>query len=308
MNMKNYKTKEHLSASSAVVFRRCPRLYFYKIGCNLVKNKNKGLPLIFGSAIHAALPFAYNDPQKALLSFKEIWKDNDMFEDKKRNTMRATAMIENFHNHHKDNTFYTIEKLPQPTEYDLAERVSSDETPFVFDIDRRQVVVGRIDNAARHTANGHLFCVEYKTTSELSLRFLHGFQSNIQIFTYALALNIFARETYHGVILDALRVSPVNTETITMPIFVDSWMHEQTIKWYQKVADDIEKCENEEDFPCNRSLCTPYGAFGSCGYMCPYLDLCSIEDWTDLYQAFEVEERKPFIVKKAEEDKCSTQN
>ena len=195
MDMKNYETKEHLSASSAVTFRRCPRLYFYKSGCNLVKGKSTSLPLIFGSAIHAALPLAYTDTNAALLAFKEVWEDNDFFEDKKRSTERAIAMIENFHNHHKENAFYTIEKLPQSTEIDLADRVSSDETPFAFDVDRRQVVVGRIDNAARHTASRLKFCVEYKTTSELSPRFLHSFQSNIQILTYALAMNIFSDET-----------------------------------------------------------------------------------------------------------------
>jgi hypothetical protein len=297
MDMINYKRKEHLSASSASKFSRCPRYYFYDSGCRLTKGESD-IALKFGSAIHAALPLAYDNISIAFEAFKQVWGDRDNLGDDKRNSFRAMAMITDFFKHHCGNHIYSPHPITQPTEFDLAERNSSAEAPFAFDIDRPFVVVGRIDNAARHNSTGKLFCVEYKTTSELSQRFLQSFESNIQIFTYALAMNIMGDEEFSGVILDALRVSSKNVETVSYVIFVPPYQHERTIKWYQDIADDIIKCEEKQDFPCNWSACSPYGQHACNGYMCKYKDLCECEDFTDLIPAYEITEEKPFIIQK----------
>ena len=305
MKLKNYKPKPHLSPTSAINFARCPRLYFYKNGCNLRTSDITPIPLTFGSAIHAGLPLAYDDLDGALSAFHSVWQDTEG--DEKRNPRRAELMFANFYQFHQRHNVYTVLETPHDENYELVSRVSPVEQPFAFDIGTDHIVVGKIDNCGRHTASQKVFAIEYKTTSELSSRFLNSFLMNMQVFTYALALNISGTEECAGTIVEAIRVAkPLksganNTETVAYPISVPHHQHEETIKWYQGLSKGISKCERDEDFPMNQGMCNPYGAYGTCGYNCPYIELCQQEDWTDLYDAFVVEERKPFIIEKGKQ-------
>lgn len=298
--LEHYRPRKHLSINSLTNFARCPRRFFYNSGCGLVGGSISAM--VFGEAMHSALPSAYlGQIGVAHDKFQRIWNlgvaESRAFEDDKRNNERALAMIENFAETH----------LPGQAIYDLLEPPgglkppqgletgSNWEIPFAIDIGLDVPLVGRIDGLARHRDSKEIYALEWKTTSEMSSRFFEGFGLSPQLLCYSLVLAASGLEP-RGAILEALRVSPSNAETMALPIEIEPWKHIEFLKWAQFHGKLLLECERLGEFPRHFSGCSTYSMFGQVGYTCDYKSLCSFEDWTTMRATMETRPEKEFII------------
>jgi len=297
----HYKKKDHISISSLTSFARCPRKFFYSSGCRL-RSPDESLPMTYGSAIHAAIPYAIRgDIETAMCEFIAVWQDRDNREDRRRNSSRARVLLKNVLTLHRGHPIYTIIP-PPPGGYELDESVSPDELAFAIDIGLDRPFVGKIDAVGRHTDLNTVFAVEYKTSSRLGATFLSGFDYNPQTVSYALILKmLMPDETISGTIIEALGTAITKAEVILHLALISETMMEEFIEWAQLQTTRIKQCEENQNFPKDLSACHPYSQFGSHGYRCDYCDLCRIENWTDLKNIFEVKEYDLFAPKKEEE-------
>lgn len=281
--------KDHISPSSLSTFARCPRRFFYRNSCGLVR---PGLvpAMKFGEALHHAMPFAQRDDiEKALVAFDEIWDEG--LADRKRSRGTAERLLRTFISARRGSLYILQPPLPVP---ETTEKISFDEVPFAVDIGLPVPLVGRIDAVVTHRDTGEPFGLEYKTTSEFSQRFFEGFLINPQITIYTLALNLLSGTDYHGVILEAFQVAIGSCKIQAFPIRVSTKLLKDTVSWCKKLWEGIQEGETKENWPLNIAACSPYASFGQPGYTCEYLPLCQVEDWTALVGLFEREEPKKY--------------
>jgi hypothetical protein len=292
--LEHYHSREWFSVSSLVTASRCLRKYFYSSGCRLVPSGGEHVALLFGQAIHKALPAAYHqDLDRAFADFNSVWKDTPG--DDKRNPVNAKLMLVDFALSHRPGySFYTL--LPPPrTDLEISDRVSDYEVPFALHIPGLPIpLVGRIDGLCRHRDTGELWALEYKTASELSQRFLSAFEWNTQVVAYTLALRVYTGETVRGCMVEALHVNKYKRNTQLQPVTVSDNQIEMFIRWAQFWGQAILECEKKGDFLQNASACNPYQQFGMPGYTCEYTYLCSQPDWTAMKDFYRVKEDRPF--------------
>lgn len=277
-----YEPRKYLSISALIEFSRCPRRFFYHSGCRLIPPAPRPA-LLFGEAIHYAIGrwWEQRDINQALQAFQEVWDEN--LNDDKRNPGRALLMLTNFASRHvTGRSLYTILPAPPNTFTPPAgERTSPYEFWWGIDIGIGLPLVGRCDGWGLHRDTQKHWVIEYKTTSESSTRFLEGFTLNPQIVGYAAAMHVSNRPV-EGVMMEALYVSKVNTDTLLQPIYVQEYQIDEFLKWARWKGTELLECEKHQYWPQQYTGCSPYPTFGMPGYTCDYQRLCLVEDWRDM--------------------------
>jgi hypothetical protein len=290
----HYKSIDHISPSSLSVFSRCPRKYFYQIGCRLQSPVTSNA-LLFGEAMHYALPHAYEgDIDKAFKAFNSIWKD--AAGDDIRNSARAMLLIENFTEAHSKNRSIYIPELPPKSNIKVTDCRSAYELDFAIDIGENVPFVGRIDCVARHRDTRKLVAVEYKTASRLGNTYLESFRRNPQVIGYALALEALARESVDTVYVEVLPTQKTQTHPVVIPVNFLYNAYEPFIQGMKYFLQQIRHCEEVKEFPQNICACNSYSSYGMAGYNCPYLELCELKDWTLGKDDYTVNNYNPFII------------
>lgn len=197
--------------------------------------------------------------------------------------------------HQGRNSLYTLERKPEGAP-EIVDAVSPWEVPFAIDIGLDVPLVGRIDGLVRHRDSRKLWGLEWKTTGELSTRFLQSFTNSPQVIAYTLALRIFTGEKVEGFIVEGLRVSKTNAETQSISISVQDFKVDDFISWARFHGRNLLDCERIGNFPKFFSGCNPYPMFGSPGYICDYANLCDVPDWTALKSFYATGTDRPFIL------------
>ncbi len=290
-------TINYIDSSSFSKFRRCPVAYMLSRLMGLQKRNRFMIAMDYGTDMHKALPYCYdkNDLQIAISTFNESWKARDHGFDEKRNLSTAEQSLINFTNSHCTSCPYEIVNfdIEAPTH----DEISLNELPFFQDIGGPLSIAGRIDAPVRWKADESLFALDYKTTSELSERFLKGFENSPQSIMYTLALALTTGERCRGFIVEGIRVSKVKSESTMHPIFIESWTIENFIQQVNEAAESMLEMNEKQEWQHNFAGCGPYSMFGMPGYICPYTDICTSPDPHAVMRLFErVKPFHPFIM------------
>jgi len=307
--LEHYHTKEWMSPSALSNCARCPRRYFYSNGCRLAEKKTYPA-MKFGEAIHAGLGCLFEGEggggrdtlplDNAMHAFDRIWtrEYQDENPDPKRNTNRALQIFRHFHANHTVNRSLYTPVSPSGIGTEVANRVSPFEIAFAVDVGCDLPLVGRIDMLGRHNHTGELWGIEFKTTSELSARFVSGFELSPQVLCYSLALQLASHQRIAGVIIEALLVAKVSVDSLILPVFVREHSFEDTISWIHWIRRRIKECEDSGDWPKDISACNPYSQFGQSGYTCDFQRLCLVDDWRSLKDTYVVLPEHRFLLTK----------
>ena len=300
-----YNKRRWLSVSSLCSFSRCPRLFFYGSGCRMRPIEDNAIALTFGGAMHAGLGYATqgHDVPTCMAKFAEVWKDNDLKGDTKRNSLRAASMFASFKGHIRN--LYRPAP-PQPVTPGLKPRNSPFEVPFAIDIGVYRTLedgtkemiplVGWIDDLALSVDDGQECIVEYKTASEVSSRFFSSFNNSPQLVAYVTAMRIMGKKIPRCYIT-ALRVSEKNTETLSTVYNITDAACDDFISWARYTGNLILAHEDMKSFPKDVSACFPYPQFGSQGYPCRFHDLCHLtKDWTHLSSLYNFAQDENFVL------------
>jgi hypothetical protein len=297
--LEHYKKRQWLSISSLVSFSRCPRQYFYGSGCRL-ESPDPAPALQFGAALHRAIPqLMSGEPattlSRAIEAFDHEWDGS--LDDDKRNRASAIRMLMSFAGTHpRDRGLYEL--LPPPTGpwvIKVPDRVSDWEIPFAVDIGLDVPLVGRIDGWGRNRDTGELWAIEYKTTSELSTRFLESFNLNPQSIGYPAILRLSGLPV-RGCIIEGLLVSKTRNESLCKPVYVEDHHIQDFIQWARWTGAQILECERRGYFPKDLSACNPYSQHGSPGFTCRYDSLCLPSDWTTLKDFYQEKKEQGLVL------------
>lgn len=288
-----YKPRTWLSIHDLTTFKRCPRKFFFNTGCLLAQGEHDHPALTFGECIHVAAPIVIEQGLDAgYRAFSEVWGTWEA--DDKRNPFGALRILTDFHEAHKDGGGL-YELVEPPTQFRISQRVNKYEIPFALDIGGHVPFVGRLDGLCRLRANGTLWVLEYKTTSEMSARFFQAFDLSSQIIAYTMYMRIaHPQEPTHGAVVEGLRVSKTNAATQAQPIFVKDHECERMLSWIRRTMREIQWCEENREFDESYSGCHPYDQFGSHGYQCEFAQLCHQPDFMPLVGLYRKKEDRPY--------------
>ncbi len=288
--MESYRPRKHVSPSSFCKLSRCPRLFYFQYGLGLRKIGREDTALVYGSAVHYALPACYPNGggiDVAMDLFKNVWGDYDLKEDPKRNTNRVRLMLLDFiYKHKAENSNTTL--VPPPPSVDVLEKVSDNEVAFALDVGLPVPVVGRVDAVVTDNLSSHLWGDEYKTSARLGAQFLGGFNLSPQVLTYTMALRVLTGKQVDGCIIEGLLSAKTKTETLSHPIWVTTHSMDDIVQWYKYWFKMLLIYETSGSFPKNLSMCTSYDSFGTSGFVCDFQDLCMVDDWRRLESMYEV--------------------
>lgn len=308
MNLTGYAKREFFTITELDSMARCARKYFYQCGVGLrpAQNEIGQSAMFFGTCIHKAIGayFASYDVSKAMESFEASWTSSGFLGDDKRNLDTARMMLFSFSSHHpKGGGLYTPLRPPETNvEITREDSISDWEIPFAIDLgvtgtDGRSLpLVGRIDGWCRSNNTNEIWLNEFKTTSEMSKRFLEGFKRAPQILGYTLAARTQNWAPIRGVFLEALKVAKTSWDTVIVPIEVPDFELDRFVMWASIQATKILHYEDVGDWPQEPSGCSTYAMFGQPGYFCDYDPLCSVPDWSTMKSFFRVERHVPFIM------------
>lgn len=273
-----YSPLRAVSVSILDAFSRCPRRFFYSFGCSLGKEEH--LALKFGEAFHAAKPQAFfGKLDAAMLDFDKVWQERDRFGDDKRNRTRALLMLEDYALQTAGGRGIYLLQDPPAGKITLGDQISDYEIPFILDIGLPVPLIGRVDGLVKHRDTGELWALETKTSSEMSTRLFDNFTMNPQTCLYALALRSFGIDV-KGTMVEVHRVSAKNVGTMCQPVPISDQLAADGLRWARLITSQILACEKEKDFPKYLSGCASYAMFGSPGYQCEFMPMCSVgRDW-----------------------------
>lgn len=301
MKLDGYEPRRFLTITELDTFARCPRKYFYSAGCGLrkvaVEGESGGQAMFFGTCIHKAIGryFSTWDYSASVACFEEEWKET--VGDERRNKETARMMLLSFcQNHPKGGGLY--EPLPPPQtniSIDKGDKISDWEIPFALDIGLPVPLLGRIDGWCRSRHTGQKRINEFKTSYEISDRLLKGFRRSPQILGYTLAARSSGEEI-SGAYLEVLRSSNRQWQTELLSIDVPDFELERFVAWAKIMGQAILDCEAAGDWPQYPTGCHPYAMFGIVGYLCEFDPLCSVTDWTQMKQFYNVERHVPYIM------------
>lgn len=292
--MDTYNERKYLSITSLISFSRCPMKYFLSTGQRL-RQSIEHPALNFGSAIHEAVPLILRDDlDGGLEAFDKVWQDGDALGDDKRNSKRARLMMMDLYERTRGGRGLFIPQPPPENRVRLEGDRSPYEIPFAVDIGLDVPLVGWIDDSGRHRATNELYGVEIKTSSEISSRFITGFELHPQVLGYALALKTLTGESVKGTFVLALQVAKVKIDTLMHPFDVSDHQLDMFVKWARWQGALLLECEKRGEFTKNICACTPYPMYATPGYQCDYIDLCKVEDWRELSFMFKFGEGSDF--------------
>jgi hypothetical protein len=298
--MEDFKPRKYESHSSLCTFLRCPRRYFLEYGMRLDPFPSEQNYFVFGRAMHAALPWCYFEGGliNACKAFDAIWPQDGSLDDEKRTRANAYRSLKEFYSLHAPGAgLYSIVEPPK-TGIKNPDGVSPFEIPFAVDVGGKVPFVGLVDGMGQHNDTGAKWLVEFKTSYEMGSRFAGAWSLNSQVISYHMAVSLLlqAKESIAGVFVEGVLVAKSSSNNLCIPIFVNQehwnkWI--QTIQWAQ---DNIERCIDKQNFPCNFSACTPYPQHGSMGYMCSFEKLCHAQDWRALRDYYKTKPPRTFVL------------
>jgi hypothetical protein len=124
---------------------------------------------------------------------------------------------------------------------------------------------------------------------------------------YTLAASILLEESVSGMLLEALRVSPKNAETVMHFIPVTETELESQHLLALRTSRNILQANEDKEWPKNMSACAPYAAYGSYGYPCEFQSLCTCPDYRTALSDYNVSEPfHPFKINKGKDTAKST--
>jgi len=168
--------------------------------------------------------------------------------------------------------------------------IDKGEVPYLVNINGPLPLAGRIDMVVRMKDSGQLWCLDFKTSAEISARFWNGFHRSTQVLAYTLALSVLSGEVCHGLIVEALRTSKTNAESSMGLNFVPHYQLERFRKFANETAAEILDCNDKQYWPRKFSGCATYSMFGQPGYYCDYKKICDATDWTKVLKYYSKEE------------------
>jgi hypothetical protein len=266
-------------ATTIKSYLKCPRYYFYRIHKGWVTASPKPA-LIFGLSMHAALENIYSDlenasPEKALISFTQEWLQSslDPEEFHPRSVPRAKQIIEGYFTRYKNEMKET--------------RVLGTEVPFTIELNDDNAYGGRVDAVIETPNLNGPFILEHKTASSFKSDWIYGFNPDIQIFGYAVAIRSFYENARGHVLVNGILVQKSSIDFMRVPCMPSMKALEA---WRWEVLDTIEEIKYETKrltelgygFRKNPEACTMWG-------QCEFLDLCqarpAAQDWLDEIEA-----------------------
>lgn len=290
-----------VTVSTLRTFKRCPRKYFYEYGANLGPPEGPHPALKFGEAIHKALGIlaTSDDLAQALEGFRDVWQDRDGLGDDRRNTAQAIKILMEYtQNHSGGKSLYKLVKPPTTGGLVMVDDQTSDyEVPFALDLGLELPFCGRIDALVQHRDSGEYWGLEWKTTSEMSPRFLEGFTLNSQVIGYTTALRaLWPDLKIRGFMVEALATLKTRQDNMLIPIYVQDHLCDDFISWAKWRTTEIQEMTKLKNFPKDFAGCNPYDQFGMPGYTCQYTRLCQSEDWQGLVGTYSKREQySPFV-------------
>lgn len=306
----------YVDCSSLDSFAQCPFKYMLSRCMGIEKRDKSMIALDYGRVLHECLPMCYDQSLEIVQDkFNSLWSALDYGEvDKKRNTPCAHLLLENFHNNHQvSNCAYTpLDVILGNVE--TTDKASFGEVPFLIDIGGCKPFAGRIDMPVRLNQTDTLWALDYKSSGEVSERFLNGFRNHPQALGYTLALSYLSGEKVSGFIVEAIRVAPLPKRPSTVPpnqwhpIYVPEHKLAWFIEWAKELSSQIEECNQKQAWPRKPTGCCPYSMFGMPGYFCKYADICDqpSDKWEEYLRFYERNEPwHPFeIAEESKEPPC----
>lgn len=292
-----YHPRKYISYSTLISFIRCPRSYFYnKCG---VTPKAEPTALVYGSAMHKAVPYLFTDGglDAAVTAFKSVWDDS--LADPKHSTTRAIAQLGHFlYTHSGPKGFYKLIPPPANNHITLADDVNEFEIPFVIDVGLPVPIFGRIDGWARDNT-GKLWAWEFKTASYLTSALTDSLEFNPQVLTYALVCSTYTQEKVHGVIFEAMLKNDKKVDNLAQPVPVQDHLLKDITTWLkywgslllaceERLLNQADKLDPANSFPKNFAGCTSYPLFYKTGSPCDYMSLCRQPDWKSLLAYYDI--------------------
>ncbi len=296
----------YVDCSSLDAFAQCPFKYMLSRLMGINKREGSHIALDYGKVIHECVPLCYdNDIEMVKEVFDTLWEQLPYGEeDKKRNTACAHLLLENFHaNHQASNRAY--EPLVLDVGMKTKDKASEGEVPFLIDIGGLYPFAGRIDMPVVLNQTETLWALDYKTSGEVSERFLNGFENHPQALGYTLALSELTQKKVSGFIVEAIRVAPIPKRPSKVPpnqwhpIYVPEHKLVWFIDWASRKSEEIKSCNDKQEWPKDPTGCNPYSMFGMPGYFCKYKDICNQppEAWEEFLKYYErTEPWHPFDV------------
>jgi len=294
---------DYCDASGMNCHSRCPAKYYFERVLGLRQPDAKMINPDFGTAIHAAMPFAYDDPPAALRAFEDVWHKLGYDDsDDLMNSNRALLMIEDFNSVRRQPHGPYIPLDPPAGRLKIDDKYSDYEASFLVDIGGDFPLGGRIDRIVKLKVDKKRWPLDYKTSREVSARIVNNFDCCIQVLSYTIGSSILLDERVPGMIVELLRKSKSRTETTFSPMFVSEIMFEKGLEWIRKEMAKIKFNADTGSWPMNLAGCSSYGPYGVPGYVCDYKPLCQLPDWKDGKKFYDIKLWHPFVVNK-EEDK-----
>jgi hypothetical protein len=293
-------TIKYVDPSGINKFNRCPFSYYLSRLEGYRDPKRNTIALDYGTCMHSALPHCFSGfTDKAKEIFANNWQDfGHEGQDKARNIERAYASLDAFADMHAPEfCSYEVVEFQSP---DVVHKGNIDkgELPYLVNINGPLPLGGRIDLVVRLKESNQLWCVDFKTSAEISTRFWNGFHAGTQALAYTLALTILSDEKVHGLIVEAIRTSHVNAESMKGHNFVQSHMLDRFVEFANRTAAEILDCEETQNWPQKCSGCSTYNMFGQPGYYCDYKKVCDSVDWKSVLKFMKKEEPfHPFDMK-----------
>ena len=277
---------DYIDPSSFSCFNRCPAKYLFSRLMALENVNRNTMAMDYGTDIHEALPYCYSMDtlDQAISIFKQRWLARGHEWDSKRNTDVAESLLTEFAVHHSRMCPYEVVEFPitAPTNTPI----SKNEIPFLIDVGGPLPFAGRIDAPVRWKSDGTLWALDYKTSVEVSQRLFNNFTNCPQSIGYTLALTNITGEKVSGFVLEAIRVSDKNQESQMAITSIKQCQIESFIEQCNHVSRQIIECNEKKEWAMNYSACSPYSQFGSPGYPCDYIDICTNPDKDEMMKFF----------------------
>lgn len=285
-------TIKYIDPSGLNKFNRCPFSYYLSRLEGYRDPKRAMIPLDYGTCMHSALPHCFDgDTEKAKEIFANNWQDfGHEGQDKARNLDRAYASLEAFADlHSPDICAYNVVDFEIPN-VAIKANIDKGEVPYLVNINGSLPLGGRIDMVVRMKNSDQLWCLDFKTSAEISNRFWNGFHASTQGLAYTLALSILSDENVLGLIVEGIRTSHVNAESAMGLNFIQAHMLDRFVEFANNTSAEIVKCNEEKNWPQKCSGCATYSMFGQPGYYCDYKKVCDAADWKSVLKYYSKEE------------------
>lgn len=231
----------------------CLRYFQLRHELGLVpKDEYIGLPLIFGSAIHAALDELYTSASvvKAMQAFDEVWAGREG--DHKRNPAAALRILSEY-------------ILTYPNE---AFTVIATERPFVVPLTDQIAWAGIVDLVGR--IDDQLFIMDHKTASQIAPSYWAQYDAgaSIQEIGYLYAVSQLVGQVVRTFAVNVILVDRDKTG-FQRRFYVRR--EDEVVQWKETITNwwsIVLACRQAGQWPKNPHYCGRWGR-------CQYIDICS---------------------------------